>query len=170
MTLPASFPISLQQIATELGKTFPFGIQDPWALQLAGKTGPITPSNQISFRDFLGKTGSFNGNVGFLMGSGVNFGNVISTTSLGTFFGGAISSLDNMGDATFKSVRISFSSAPNWTGNISVTNQTNGASSVLTKQNATTWSTTTGTANTIPGSTLPAGGTTSSTMLIKPSA
>lgn len=170
MTLPASFPISLQQIAAELGKTFPFSIQDPWAIALVGKTAPITPSNQISFSDFLGKTGSFNGSVSFLMGSGVNFGNVISTTSLGTFFGGTISSLDNMGDATFKSVRISFSSAPNWSGNISVTNQNNGASSVLTKQNSTTWSTTTGAANTIPGSTLPAGGTTSSTMQIKPSA
>jgi len=164
MTLPASFPLSMSQIAAELGKSLPLSILDPWVVALAGKSAA-----PVSFSDLLGKTGSFNGNVNFLMGSGVNFGTVTSTSALGSFFGGGISSLDNMGDATFKSVRLSFSSAPNWSGKISVTNQNNGASSVLTKQNATTWSTTTGTANTIPGSTLPAGGTTSSTILIKPS-
>lgn len=162
MTLPVSPPISMSQIASELRKSLPLSIQDPWVLALANKSGP-----PISFSDLLGKTGSFNGPVTIQMGSGVNFGNRSSITSLGSFFGATISGIDGY-DATATSARITFNSPPNWSGTIKITNQNVGASGILTKQNSTTWQTTSAAANTIPGAALSAGQQTTATMLIQP--
>lgn len=163
MTLPASFPLSMTQIAAEIGKTLPLSLLDPWVVALAGKRGA-----PVGFTDLLGKTGSFNGSVTIQMGSGVNFGNRFSITPLGSFFGATISGIDGY-DATSTSARIIFNTAPNWTGNIKITNQSSGASGILIKQNSTTWQTTSAAANTIPGAGLSAGQQTTATMLIQPS-
>ncbi len=163
MTLPASF-LSMQQIATELGLSLPLSLNHPWVIALAGKS-----ALPVSFSDLLGKTAQFNGSVTFQMGSGGSFGYISSITSLGAFFGGSGGVLNNMFDTSGNSAQLVFSVAPNWSGNIKVTNQTTGASAILTKQNATTWQTTSAGTNTIPGNALPAGGTTTATMLIQPS-
>lgn len=164
MTLPASFPLSMQQVAAELGLSLPLSINHPWVIALAGKA-----ALPVSFSNLLGQTGSFNGSVTFRMGSGVAFGNVTSITSVGSLFGAPISYLDNMGDTSGASARINFSSPPNWSGKIVLTNQSAGATAVLTKQDSLTWFTGSGAAGTFPGGLLGAGGTTSATMLIKPS-
>lgn len=56
MTLPASFPLSMSQIATELGLSLPLSINHPWVLLLAGKT-----ALPVSFSEFLGKSGHYTG-------------------------------------------------------------------------------------------------------------
>lgn len=164
MTLPASFPLSLSQIAAELGLSLPLSISHPWVIALAGKS-----ALPVSFSDLLGKTGSFTAGVTFQMGSGANFGSVNSTTPLGALFSAGIIYMDNMGDQSGSSARIFFSTPPNWSGNFLLTNQNTGGTALLTKQNSTTWATTSGAAGTFPGGLLPAGGTTSATMSVKPS-
>lgn len=165
MTLPASAPISMSQIAAELQLALPLALGNDWVRQLAGQASGSTGA--IGILSLLGKTGSFNGSVTIQMGSGVNFGNRISITSMGQFFGASIQSIDGY-DASSTSARITFNSAPNWSGNIKITNQTAGASGVLTKLNSTTWQTTSAAANTIPGSGLASGQQTTATMLIQP--
>ncbi|MDQ7975919.1 hypothetical protein QYH69_01485 [Paraburkholderia sp. SARCC-3016] len=58
MTLPATLPLSMSQIANELGRALPLGMLDPMVLSLAGKSAP-----PISFTDLLGKTGRYDGSV-----------------------------------------------------------------------------------------------------------
>lgn len=164
MTLQASYPLSLSQIAAELGLSLPLSLNHAWVIALAGKSAP-----PVSFSDLLGKTGSINGAITFRMGSGAGFGTVSSTTPLGALFVANVLYIDNMGDSSGASARIFFSTPPNWSGKFLVTNQSNGASALLTQQNSTTWATSSGAAGTIPGGLLPAGGTTSATMLVKPS-
>lgn len=51
MTLPASFPLSMSQVATELGTTLPLSLLDPDVVALAGLSGP-----PVSMSDLLGKS------------------------------------------------------------------------------------------------------------------
>lgn len=51
MTLPASFPLSMSQVAAELGTTLPLSLLDPSVVALAGKSGP-----PVSMSDLLGKS------------------------------------------------------------------------------------------------------------------
>lgn len=132
MTLPASFPMSMSQIATELGLSLPLSINHAWVIALAGKSGM-----PVSFSDLLGKTGHFSasltgGGAGPVLG--VNF-------SSAPFFGGQLNQLMQQS----ASLSLTFSVAPNWGGNIAV--GTTGYSTVLTKTNSTTWS---GTGNFLP--------------------
>lgn len=126
MTLPASFPLSMSQIATELGRSFPLALLDPWVLALAGKSGV-----PVSFSDLLGKTGRYDGSntVG-----GVNPAIIFLNNP---FFGGTLSSMSQ--STTNGNITLSFSVAPNWSGNIFAKNNTTGASATMFKQNSTTW-------------------------------
>lgn len=58
MTLPASYPLSMSRIATELGRTLPLSLLDSLVVTLAGKSGA-----PVSFSDLLGKTGRFDGSL-----------------------------------------------------------------------------------------------------------
>lgn len=54
MTLPSSFPLSMSQVAAELGKSLPLSLLNPDVVALAGKSGP-----PVSFSDLLGKSSGF---------------------------------------------------------------------------------------------------------------
>jgi hypothetical protein len=126
MTLPASFPMSMSQIATELGLSLPLSINNAWVIALAGKS-----ALPVGFSDLLGKAGHFSGNL--TTGAAGQVFEVDFTSSF--FFGGQ---LQYFRQQTVSTVLV-FSSAPNWSGNIIVTNTTLGVSSVLTKTNSTQW-------------------------------
>lgn len=130
MTLPASFPLSMSQIATELGLSLPLSLNHSWVLQLA-QVGGLP----LSFSQLLGKTGRFDGSLATSSGGGSNFVTISSP-----FFGGTIDNL--VTGAGFNETQLNFSVAPNWAGNILAKNNTTGASVVLPKINATTWQTT----------------------------
>lgn len=125
MTLPASFPLSMSQIATELGRTLPLSLLDSWVIALAGKSGA-----PVSFSNLLGKTGRFDGvRTAAQTGSGGNI--VYHVDTAAPFFGGSLSTLN---ENLFGTVTLTTTVAPNWTGNISVKNNSNGVSAVLAYQ------------------------------------
>lgn len=116
MTLPASLPLSMSQIATELGLALPLSLNHAWVLALAQKT-----ALPVSFSDLLGKTGRFDGNVN-ITGTG------IGALSNAPFFGGTLNSIENQGGQ----LSINCVNAPvDYTGSIKLTNHTTGISAVL---------------------------------------
>lgn len=130
MTLSANFPLSMSQIASELGLTLPLSMAHGWVISLAGKS-----SLPASFSDLLGQTGTANGNASASSGGG----GIIAPFS-SPWFRGQISQLGaTTGGAPGLTVSISFSSAPNWNGSILLKNNTTGGSIVLTKQNSISW-------------------------------
>lgn len=130
MTLPASFPMSMSQISAELGISLPLSINHAWVIALAGKS-----ALPVSFSDLLGQTGTATGNATASSGGG----GIIAPFSA-PWFRGQISQLAaTTGGAPGNTVSISFSSAPNWNGNISLKNNTTNASIVLSKQSSTAW-------------------------------
>ncbi|MEB2554039.1 hypothetical protein [Burkholderia cenocepacia] len=126
MTLTASFPLSMSQIAAELGLSLPLSISHAWVIALAGKS-----TLPVSFSDLLGRTGRYDGSNAI---GGVNPANISLNNP---FFGGTMSSMSQ--STTNGNMTLSFSAAPNWSGNIFAKNNTTGASAVLSKQNSTTW-------------------------------
>jgi hypothetical protein len=126
MTLPSSPPLSGSQVATELGLSLPLSFNHAWVIALAGKS-----ALPVSFSDLLGKSGHFNGNL-VTGAAGITF-EVDFTNSF--FFGGQLQYFRQQTTSTL----LMFSSAPNWNGNIIVTNTTSGVSSTLTKTNSTQW-------------------------------
>lgn len=125
MTLPVAFPLSMSQVATELGLSLPLSMSNPWVIALAGKS-----ALPVSFSNFLGKTGRYDGS------NTVSSGPAYSISLNNPFFGGTLNSLSQQGAGN---LTLGFSSSPNWSGNIKVTNNSSGANGVLSKQNSTTW-------------------------------
>jgi hypothetical protein len=117
MTLPASLPLSMSQIAAELGLSLPLAIEHPWVLALAALSGV-----PISFSSLLGKTGSFNGNI-FVNSNGN--GAFPSPPFFGTTLAQLTWSLSNIQIST------SGPNLPTWQGNVKLTNNTTGVSCVL---------------------------------------
>ncbi|WP_158683434.1 hypothetical protein [Burkholderia sp. BE12] len=143
MTLPASFPMSMSQIASELTLSLPLHLEHPWVLALAGKSGA-----PVSFSNLLGQTGTATGNATATAGGG----GIIAPFS-SPWFRGQISQLGaTTGGLPGLTVSIAFSSAPNWSGNILLKNNTTGGSVVLPKVNSTSWQ-----VNSNPGNILRAG-------------
>lgn len=143
MTLPTSFPMSMSQVAAELGIPLPLWLGHSWVIALAGKS-----SLPVSFSDLLGQTGTATGNA-----TGSSGGGGITAPFSSPWFRGQISQLGaTTGGAPGLSVSISFSSAPNWNGNILLKNNTTGGSIVLPKFNSTAWQT-----NSNPGNIVRAG-------------
>lgn len=130
MTLPASFPMSMSQIATELGLSLPLSISHAWVIALAGKS-----ALPVSFSDLLGQTGTATGNA-----TGTSGGGGVTAPFSSPWFRGQISQLGaTSGGAPGNTVSMLFSSAPNWSGNILLKNNTTNASIVLSKFNSTAW-------------------------------
>ncbi|NUY33305.1 hypothetical protein F0160_22735 [Paraburkholderia sp. JPY303] len=124
MTLPASFPLSMSQVASELGTTLPISLNHIWILALAQKSGL-----PVSMSDLLGKTGRFDGNV-FVNASGIgSFGSA-------PFFGAQLNRLT----VSFSTVDVSTITAPpNFTGSIRIRNNTTGVSTILTNLGSGVW-------------------------------
>ncbi|HHX4053946.1 MAG: hypothetical protein ACN6QT_36455 [Burkholderia contaminans] len=130
MTLPVSFPLSMSQIATEIGLSLPLSLSHGWVIALAGKS-----SLPVSFSDLLGQTGTATGNATASSGGG----GIIAPFS-SPWFRGQISQLGaTTGGLPGLTVSISFSIAPNWSGNILLKNNTTNGSIVLAKQSSTAW-------------------------------
>lgn len=127
MTLPASFPLTMAQIAGELGLVFPLSLGHSWVIQLAGKS-----ALPVSFSDLRGKSGRYDGN---LTGSGS--GSLLVQFGGAPFFGGGLVELDVFLGGGGSS--LSISGPANWNGNIKVTNNTTGISLVLSKLTSTNW-------------------------------
>lgn len=125
MTLPASFPLAMSQVANELGLSLPLSMSNPWVIALAGKS-----ALPVSFSNLLGKTGRYDGS------NTVSSGPVYSISLNNPFFGGTLNTLSQQGTGN---LTLGFSLAPNWNVNIRVINNSSGASAILTKQNSTTW-------------------------------
>lgn len=128
MTLPASFPLSMSQIASELGRTLPLSLLDSWVIALAGKSGA-----PVSFSDLLGKTARFDGN-----GTISQIGQFQYQAALPNppFFGGTLAVIQ---ETTSTVGIIANSPYPNWTGKLSVKDNTTGQSKVLTYGGSGTW-------------------------------
>ncbi|MGR3910016.1 hypothetical protein Q3A80_23525 [Burkholderia sp. SR8] len=143
MTLPASFPMSMSQIAAELGLSLPLSISHPWVIALAGKSGL-----PVSFSNLLGQTGTATGNATATSGGGG-----VNAPFSSPWFRGQISLLGSTnGGAPGLTVSIQFSAAPNWSSNILLKNNTTGGSIVLPKFSSTSWQ-----VNSNPGNILRAG-------------
>jgi len=123
MTLPASYPISMLQVATELGLSLPLSINHGWVLALANKSG-----FPVSLGDLLGKTGRFDGNrTGQTSGS-----DVFINLNNAPFFGGTLAALDtSFPDGNH--CQMSIGSPPIYSGNIFFKNNTTGVSVTLSK-------------------------------------
>lgn len=151
MTLPASFPLSMSQVATELGLSLPLWLTHGWVIALAGKATP-----PVSFSDLLGQTGTATGNATASSGGG----GIIAPFSSPWFRGQILQIGATIGGPPGPTVFISFSSAPNWNGNILLKNNTTGGSIVLPKVNSTGWQ-----VNNNPGNIVRAGFTDNFTVL-----
>jgi hypothetical protein len=129
MTLPASGAISMSQVNAELARASnaSTNLNETIVRKLAGK-----PSGAISMNDLHGKNGlRFDGNLTVLP----NATNDPATAWYGGIFGG----LQQLSGAQNFLLIVVFDAAPNWSGNITVTNNTTGASAVCTKTSSTTW-------------------------------
>jgi hypothetical protein len=111
----------MSQIATEVGLSLPVSINHPRLLALANKSG-----FPISFTDFLGKTGRFDGSLPTQVAGGlfVSFSNA-------PFLGGQLQLAQYV--VSTGETEIFFNSLPPvWRGNILLRNNTTGVQSVLT--------------------------------------
>jgi hypothetical protein len=129
MTLPTG-ALSMSQVATELGRSLPLSLQDAMVRALAQVSGAA-----CDFNSLRGKTGRFDGSLFCASGGGgqsINFSGV-------PWFGGALLSAGQ--NITLPQTGVSFSVAPNWSGNILLRNNTTGASIVLPQSGGpTSWS------------------------------
>ncbi|MEM5294253.1 hypothetical protein VSR82_07905 [Burkholderia sp. JPY481] len=128
MTLPASFPLRMDQVATELGLSLPLSMNHAWVLALAQKSGL-----PVSFSDLLGKTGRFDGNLATTSANNVN----VAFISNAPFFGGTIAFIRT--DFGVNETDISFNTTPNWTGPILITNHSSGVSARVPYVGSGSW-------------------------------
>lgn len=142
MTLPASFPLSMSQIATELGLSLPLSINHAWVIALADKS-----SLPVSFSDLLGKSGRWDG---VKIAASPPAGSQIQSINT-PFFGGTLSTATFVTFGGANQFEISFSVPPTtYAGNLKIVNNTDGqTSAVLTKTNSTTWDSVGGLTNTV---------------------
>lgn len=129
MTLPAG-TISMSQVAAELGiSQTGLSLDHSWIRQLAGAgASPAT----VSMSALQGQTArpTWSANPGA--------GPVYAFNFSVPFFRGTTSVVGTTG-VNPQPVTLTFSAAPNWSGNILFTNTSTGVSQLLSKQNATTW-------------------------------
>ncbi|MGN6084922.1 hypothetical protein [Trinickia sp.] len=139
MTLPASFPLSMSQVATELGLSLPLSLNHPWVIALGG-VGPTLP---LGFSDLLGQSGHVNANGTVQQISNVDYRVNLTGTPFFSRFGGYISTLE---ETTF-STNLLVSNTdlhPTYTGKIKIINTTLGDSLVLSYIGSGQWGGATG--------------------------
>jgi hypothetical protein len=132
MTLPASGAISMSQVNAELARASnaSTNLNEAVVRALAGKR-----SGAISMNDLHGKNGlRFDGNL--TMSGGPLVG---TNDPSAAWYGGLFAGMVQQSPAQGGLLTVAFDSAPNWSGNVTVTNNTTGASAVCTKANSTTW-------------------------------
>jgi hypothetical protein len=132
MTLPVSGPISLSQIANEVGLSLPISINHPWLLTLTNKAGL-----PVSFSDFYGKTGRYDGS---LICQSEGSSQVIEFGS-SPWFGGQLSNLaavQNIFTGQY-SLILGCASPPNWSGHLLVRKNTSEVSIILPKMDSVDW-------------------------------
>ncbi|WP_147432263.1 hypothetical protein [Pararobbsia silviterrae] len=130
MTLPAALPIAMSEIATEIGTSLQLHLGDSRVIALAGQS-----ALPVSYSELVGKTGSITGNLGVAgeqMPSGVSFVNF----SL-PFVSGQTSGITSK--PSINSYTLIFTTAPNWSGQIKITNNTSGSYVILTQESPTEW-------------------------------
>jgi len=139
MTLPASFPLSMSQVATELGLTLPLSMNHAWVLALANK-GALP----VSFSDLLGKSGSFNG---LLTGNNIGGSTVQVSFANAPMFNAGL----NVCTVTpaLTQTLLDFNSVPSYAGNLKFTNTTTGVSVTLSNQGGAVWTVNSAPANLI---------------------
>jgi hypothetical protein len=125
----------MSQIATELGLSLPLNLQHAWVRALAQVGGAA-----CDFNSLRGKTGRFDGS-GLASSTG---GGVFVNLGFAPWFGGQLVTLGGTFGGPFGThTSLTFQGggppAPNWTGNIKVTNNTTSTSVILPKQDAFTW-------------------------------
>ncbi len=131
MTLPVSGPISMFNVATELGITAPaISLNHPWVRALAQ-----IPSGAISMFSLLGKSGNFAG-IGNVIGGAIQMPM--------PFFGGGTNGVSeveqtNNGNGTY-TIQLFLSPAPPvYTGNVVLFDSTTGQTVVLTYVSPGNW-------------------------------
>ena len=129
MTLPASGAISMQALNTEVGSN-QNNFNSTILRALAGKP---TPNSAISFSDFYSKSGKFSGNV-----TTNSSGNSSGGISFQPFMNGSLSEIIKNVSTGNCELHMQ-ASPPIWTGNITVTNNTTGVSTVLSYSNSISW-------------------------------
>jgi hypothetical protein len=120
MTLPASFPLSMSQIAAELNRSLPLSLLDQWVQYLANSAPPISMSQ------LLGKTGRFDGNR-----IGQTAGGLYIDLSGQPFFNGTLTTLQV--DLSGGGTQLTCGPNSSWPGNVLVRNNTTGVQLVLNK-------------------------------------
>lgn len=133
--LPNFFPISMSQVATELGLSLPLSMQHSWVMALADKTAP-----PVSFSDLLGQSGHVNASGSVQQRTNSDFFVDLPTTAV--FFsrtGGYISQLEESTLGNDLLVSSTSFPVPGYTGKIKVTNTTLGRSLVLSYIGSAQW-------------------------------
>jgi hypothetical protein len=125
MTLPTSFPLTIAEVATELGLPLPLSLASYFVQALAGVT-----ALPLSMSQLLGKTGRFDGNV--TTAAELNF-TILGPLSAAPFFGATLSQLvsfinHNPNPPTLSVEGVGVSG---WAGNIKLLNNTTGFSAIL---------------------------------------
>jgi hypothetical protein len=148
MTLPASYPISMSQIANEVGLSLPVSLTHPFIEDLAQLNG-WSSGKPISFSQLLGLTGRCDQNITpDFVGSPFNYWEIAFSAL--PFYGGTIQNVSvsgtGVGGPTIGAqVFINFVSGhgigPQVTHNIKLVNNSTGVSLVFnTKVNGYEWS------------------------------
>ena len=133
MTLQSTPPISLGQVATELGLSTPISLGHAWVIALAGKS-----ALPVSLGDLLGKSGKVN-QTSFCSSQANGL-----TISLGldVLFGGQLNYYNQVHfDGVYSAVLqfLTGVTQPNWSGNLKITNNTTGVSLVLPPMGGGAW-------------------------------
>jgi hypothetical protein len=121
MTLPTG-TITMAQVAAELGRPLAgVNLNDGLVRLLAGR-----PSGAISMSDLQGKSGGVNGSFAVFNG-----GSIAGININQPYWGVTMNGANQYGAGA--NINIGFSAVPGYTGNIRITNNTTGASAILSQ-------------------------------------